>query len=91
MTRQAITTKYIGPTNTRGSRIKASAQCGSVTISYDDSLRDPHTEAAKAFAVKMGWAGHWYGGGLPDGKGNCYVLGPESGEAEFVVSHAELK
>lgn len=26
---QAIETKYLGPTNTRGSRIKASAQAGS--------------------------------------------------------------
>jgi hypothetical protein len=35
---QAIVTKYIGPTNTRGSRIKARAAAGSITLSRDDSL-----------------------------------------------------
>lgn len=37
-----IKTKYIEPTNTRGSRIKASANGFTVTISYDYSLSDVH-------------------------------------------------
>lgn len=54
---QAIITKYIGPTNSRGSRIKASASAGSVTIGYDDALgvEDNHHAAALALAIKMGW------------------------------------
>ena len=34
---QAITTKYLAPTNTRGARIKATAQAGSITIPWDYS------------------------------------------------------
>ena len=41
---QAITTKYLPATNTKGARIKASCEAGSVTISY------PH-EAQNAFAA----------------------------------------
>jgi hypothetical protein len=47
----AIQTKYIGPTNTRGSRIKAWTDTGfSVTIGYDYSLDDEarHFKAVKA-------------------------------------------
>lgn len=35
---QAIQTKYLPATNTRGSRIKATAERGSITISYPDEL-----------------------------------------------------
>ena len=37
-TMQTITTKFIGPTNTKGSRIKATCWLGNVTISWDYSL-----------------------------------------------------
>lgn len=85
--RQAITTKYIGPTNYRGSRIKAKAAAGSVTVHYDCSLNtdDNHAAAAKALAEKFGWRGHYYGGGMPEGSGNVYVQGPATEEAHFVV------
>lgn len=46
---QAFETKYIGPTNYRGSRIKASCERGSITVSYDDSL---NTEEAHRAAVE---------------------------------------
>jgi hypothetical protein len=54
---QAIQTKYIGPTNTRGSRVKATAEAGSVTLSWDDALNatDNHRAAAEALANKRGW------------------------------------
>ena len=49
---QAIVTKYIGAGNTRGSRVKATAWAGSVTIPYDTRLSsaEAHAEAAKALA-----------------------------------------
>ncbi len=49
-----ITTKFLGPTNTRGSRIKASfvSQGMTVTVGYDHSASDPHAVAAEALAVK---------------------------------------
>lgn len=56
---QAITTKYLPATNYRGSRVKATAQAGSVTISFDLGLRDEdcHKEAALALCRKFGWEG----------------------------------
>tara|TARA_R100001015_G_C4593346_1_gene148688 strand:+ start:261 stop:509 length:249 start_codon:yes stop_codon:yes gene_type:complete len=47
----AIQTKYLGPTNTKGARIKAFTCNGhSVTIDYDYALSDEliHFEAVKA-------------------------------------------
>jgi hypothetical protein len=54
---QAITTKYLCPTNHRGARVKATAQAGSVTVSWDYALNADgnHTAAAQALAEKMGW------------------------------------
>lgn len=52
---QAIITKYLGPTNHRGSRIKATAWAGSVTVSYDYSLDTVgnHKAAAQAICDKL--------------------------------------
>jgi hypothetical protein len=73
---QAIETKYMGPTNYRGSRIKATAYAGSITISYDDALspEENHLMAAKALMAKFGWKGKLAGGGNPKGTGNYYVM-----------------
>ncbi len=72
---QAIVTKFIGPTNVRGSRVKATAAAGSVILQWDHSLNseDNHAAAAKALANKMGWHGEWFDGGMPGNSGNCYV------------------
>lgn len=55
--RQAIVTKYSGPTNTRGSRIYARASAGSVSVECDDALNmdDNHTAAARKLCQKFGW------------------------------------
>lgn len=52
---QAITTKYFGPTNFRGGRIKASAQRGSVTVAYNHALNieGNHRAAIDALVVKF--------------------------------------
>ena len=76
---QAITTKYLGPTNYRGSRIKAQAQAGTITISWDDALNseENHTAAAKALMTKFQWDKHSEiagSGELPDGCGTCFVM-----------------
>jgi hypothetical protein len=57
---QAITTKYLGPTNSRGSRIKATACGTSVTISYDHSLsaEEAHKAAAIALCTNFGWGNY---------------------------------
>ena len=58
---QAITTKYLPCTNVRGAHIKATAQAGSVTLSWDHSLDagDNHKAAAMALVDKYS---HWYYG-----------------------------
>lgn len=55
--RQAIVTKFLGPTNTRGSRITASCDAGRITIGCDDSLdvAENHAAAALALFHKLGW------------------------------------
>ena len=35
--RQAIVTKYLGPTKSRGSRVKATASAGSITLAWNDA------------------------------------------------------
>jgi hypothetical protein len=72
--RQAITTKFLPVTNTRPSRVKATADAGSVTLSWDHGVNidENHARAAKALADKFGWRGAWYQGALHDG-GFCFV------------------
>lgn len=73
---QAIETKYLGPTNHRGGRIKASAQAGSVTVSYDHALDtyDNHRMAAIALMKKVGWKGGLKGDGNARGNGYVFVF-----------------
>ena len=72
--RQAIATKFHGPTNYRGARVKASADAGSVTVSWDYSLNiaDNHRAAAIALANRYGWSTDMVGGSLP-GAGFVFV------------------
>jgi hypothetical protein len=74
--RQAITTTFIGPTDYKGSRCKATAEAGTLTMSWDyryDSEMN-HLLVAQALAEKLGWDGEWRGGGLPYGSGYCFVM-----------------
>jgi hypothetical protein len=74
ITTQAIATKYLGATNTRGGRIKATAWGGSTTVPNDYALdvQDNHKAAADALIAKMDWKGKLAGGGLK--QGNVYVF-----------------
>lgn len=74
--RKAIQTKYLGPTNTKGSRIKACAEgvkIGSFSRNSALSTEANHCEAARILAARFGWSGLWVGGGTPDGNGFVYV------------------
>lgn len=73
---QAIVTKFLGPTNSHGSRIKASASAGSITIPWNHGLNPDanHARAARALAERYGWKGDWYCGGMPDRTGSSYVF-----------------
>ena len=66
----AILTRWLAPTNHRGSRVVADAGDGRrVTVSYSHSLSGEacHREAAQALCTKMGWDGTMVGGGTRDG------------------------
>ena len=88
---QAITTKYLGPTNVKGSRIKATCTAKSVTVSCDHALNieNNHAAAAGALAEKMGWSGKWYQGGMPDDSGYCFVCVDGGSSATFVISKSK--
>ena len=67
--RQAIKTRYIGPTNSRGSRVVAECDAGKVTVSWDYALgvSDNHQAACRALMDKFGWTQPMAGGGYKDG------------------------
>jgi hypothetical protein len=57
---KAIQTTFHGPTDTRGSRITATAGSNRVTLSYDHALDadENHDAAALALCEKLGWNQH---------------------------------
>lgn len=77
---QAIVTKWLSPTDTRGSRIKAKCQAGSIVVPWDDGLgvEENHKAAAAVLIAKLGWDqdcySRWHAGALPDGTGYAIVF-----------------
>lgn len=74
--KQAIVTKYHGPTNHRGSRVSARCYAGRITVAVDYSLTsgEAHAAAMRALVEKLsvasggdGWRGNWTGGHAADG------------------------
>ena len=68
---QTITTKYLGATNHKPSRVKATTTSGiSLTMSWAHELNinANHEFAAKKLAEKLGWSGQWFGGSTKDGQ-----------------------
>lgn len=77
---QAITTKFLGPTNSRGSRIVAKCQAKRIFVNWDYSLDldANHELAATELSKRLGWDkapyGKMVGGALPDGIGFAFVF-----------------
>lgn len=73
--RQAIVTKYIGPTNTRPGRVKATCDAATKTFDWNHAwnVERNHTEAARKLADSLSWYGTWSGGAMP-GAGYAFVL-----------------
>lgn len=90
MYRQAIVTKYLGPTRTRGARIVAKALAGRKTYAWDHALdaAENHISAAKRFADHWGWEGNWRTGILPNGE-YCHVK--QAGNVSFRVEERNLQ
>ena len=76
--RQAIVTKYLPATNYKPSRIKASCDAGSITISYPHELEPVEAHASVAIELhhKLGWdeKNMLVVGGLPDSCSHGYVF-----------------
>ncbi len=82
----AILTKYLGPTNHRGSRVKAYTESGlKITVSWDHALNVEmnHRAAAHALANKMGWHGNWAGGAIEHGY--AYVNASAAWDSRFHI------
>ena len=78
---QAIKTVYLPASNTKPSRIKATCDAGSVTISYPHDLSGDavYRAAAEALVKKLGWTQggalpEMVCGGLPNNGGYVFVL-----------------
>lgn len=72
---KAITTKFYGPSNVKGSRYSATDLDGNrVILSTDFALSSEgnHDRAALALCKKMNWRGNLVRGALKDG--NVYVF-----------------
>lgn len=65
---RAITTKFFGPTDFQGSRIRATDGWTSKTIPYSHELSvdKNHRAAATAFAKKNNWSGTWAQGSIKE-------------------------
>jgi hypothetical protein len=67
----AITSKYHGPTNTRGSCVRATANHNMVTVPWDSALdsEENHRNACERLCGKLGWdADRFFGGVMDDGR-----------------------
>ena len=75
---KAIITKYIPATDSKGSRIKATAEgVKSLSIPYPHELNseEGHKLAASLLCERMEWKGELVSGGLPDQSGfaHCFI------------------
>jgi hypothetical protein len=74
---QAIETKYLGATTTKGSRIVARCEAGRIVTSKHQmratNIDDDHRMAAMELITKLGWFGHWIQAAVPSIR-NGYVF-----------------
>jgi hypothetical protein len=75
---QAILVKYLGPTNTKGARLKAISWLGSLTVPYDHALNptENRERAAHALCQKMGIRAALLGARLPRKLGHAFIMSP---------------
>lgn len=75
--RQAIETRYAGPTDHRGSRVLVRSQARRMVVPWDDALdvQGNHRAAAMAMVRKLGWGSEaeWHGGATANGAGYVFV------------------
>lgn len=79
----SIETKFIGPSNTRGSRIAASTCNGQrIVVSCDDALNHDENHMATAMILRdrMHWKGELVQGATKAGYVHVFVDGPTSAQ-----------
>lgn len=87
---KAITTKFHGPSNTKGSRYSATDHDGHrVTLSTDYALNSEqnHDRAAIALCMKMKWDGPLMGGSTKTGR--VYTFDSHSNRVRFESDFAQ--
>ena len=73
---KAITTKYYGPTNTHGPRMKAWDMDGNSILHHFDclsSLEENHNDIARGLCQKMAWSGTLVSGDIEGGKVYVFI------------------
>lgn len=73
---QAITTKYHGPGNVRGSRVSATSESGiRISLPWNSELdsEENHRAAARALCHKLGWKGTLATGATKDAYVHVFV------------------
>jgi hypothetical protein len=93
---QAIQTRFLGPTNNRGARVKAYSEGfpRGVIVEWDyaEGIEDNHRRAVEAFVMAKEWHGLWVMGGAPGG-GTVWVCIAGRGGADRArldAMHASL-
>lgn len=84
---QAIRISYLGPTNSRGSRLKASFAGGSVTVPYPHHVRDCHKPMIAVKALVEKYKLDWGTDYVLSSHGHDWYATPAPG---FVVSLNEV-
>lgn len=84
---QAITTKYLPPTNFKGSRVKVECDAKTIIVPWDDVLnpQQNHAAAARQLAKMLGWHGHWFGGSPKGSTGYCFVCADPNYTEHFEI------
>jgi hypothetical protein len=86
-----ITTRYHGPTNTRGARVTASDEDNRITLSWDHEVgsQENHDAAARALCVKLDWVSHdLYRGATK--RGYVYVFAAPAERIAFTAGERAL-
>lgn len=91
----AVQTKYVPPSQSRGSRMKAWAGKNTITVPFDYDLGDDqqHIAAAVALITKMVHAGYWKAphalasGTTSDGNGvHVMLMSPQIGRHTYGIT-----
>ncbi len=72
----AIITKVTVSKTTGQTKLYAICQAKKIRVPWNNELSTQanHVQAALQLAINVGWEGTYYGGGLPDNTGYCFVM-----------------